>query len=288
MITLLLIFKGIIERGLIYSILILGLYISSRIIKFENMSIEGAFSLGGAINIILLNFGINPFIALLLTTIAGAISGIVTGLLYEKIKINSLISGIITTTGLFSIILKIAGSNVILKNDNSIFTNNEIFFSKEVNTFMIILFFCLLITFILKWFLNTEIGLLLYAVGENEQILINIGKSTTKYKLIGLGISNALAALSHGLLIQYIGYYSIWFSSGILIIALAGTILGEIFTKKFNYYLLLGGMLYQIILTITFELNIHPDWNKLITALIIVGILFLKNISNKGKQKCLN
>lgn len=284
MLQLLLISKGIIERGLIYGILVTAMHISSRIIKFENMSIEGAFGLGGALNIILLNNGINCWIALFFTMIGGALSGIFTGLLYKKLNINTIISGIITTTALFSIILKIAGSNVILKNTNTIFNMNLLFFSEEINLFIILILFSLFIACFCKWFLSTEIGLLLYASGENEQILINIGKNATKYKLIGLAISNGLAALSHGLLIQYMGYFSIWFSAGILVTALAGMTLSEIFAQKFSYYLLLGGILYQIIIALTFELQIHPDWNKLITALMIIITLFLKQIiKNKGE-----
>ena len=104
-----------------------------------------------------------------------------------------------------------------------------------------------------------------------------------QYKLLGLGISNALAALSHALFIQYMGYFSIWFSTGIIIIALAGITLAEIFTEKFNYYLLLGGILYQVIIALTFEFEIHPDWNKLITATLIIITLFLKQITQKEK-----
>jgi putative ABC transport system permease protein len=284
MLQLLLISKGIIERGLIYGILIIAMHISSRIIKFENMSLEGAFGLGGALNIVLLNHGLNPWLSLLITMFGGGLSGILTGLLNKKLYINTLISGIITTTALFSIILKLAGSNVILQNSNTIFNMPLSFLSEETTTFITLIVFCFLTIYICKWFLKTEIGLLLYAAGENEQILINIGKNATKYKLLGLAISNALAALSHALLIQYMGYFSIWFSAGILIIALAGIILSEIFTEKCNYYLLVGGILYQIIIALTFELQIHPDWNKLITASLIIITLFLKQIiKNKGE-----
>ena len=279
MLQLLLISKSIIERGLIYGILVIAIYISSRIIKFENMSIEGAFGLGGAINIVLLNFGINPWISILITFFGGAISGILTGLLYKKLQINTLISGIIITTALFSIILKLAGSNVILNNTNTIFNNSIL--PESINLFISLSLFCVIITGICKWFLTTEIGLLLYASGENEQILINIGKSATKYKLLGLAISNGLAALSHALLIQYMGYFSIWFSAGILITGLAGMILSEIFVQKFSYYLLFGGVLYQIIIALTFEFQIHPDWTKLITALMIVITVSLKQIIKK-------
>ncbi len=284
MLQLLLISKGIVERGLIYGILVISVYISSRIIKFENMSIEGAFGLGGALNIVLLNYGVNAWTSLFITMIGGALTGVFTGFLYKKLKINTLISGIITTTALFSIILKIAGANVILKQTNTIFNINPFSCNEELNIFIILSLFCLIITSICKWFLTTEIGLLLYASGENEQILINIGKNATKYKLLGLAISNGLAALSHAILIQYMGYFSIWFSSGMLITALAGMILSEIFSQKFNYFLLAGGILYQIIIALTFELQIHPDWTKLITAFMIIITLFLKQIiKNKGK-----
>lgn len=280
----LLILKGIIERGLIYSILVIGIYIASKIIKFENMSIEGAFGLGGAISIVLLNYGINPFLTLLLTAIGGGLSGILTGVLHQKLNINKIMSGIIVTTGMFSIILKLATSHMILQSENTIFQISQKYLSFDTHFLMIISISLLIVFFMIK-FLRTEIGILLYAVGDNPQLLLNISKNPSKYTLLGLFLSNAFAALSHGIFIQYMGYFSIYFSTGILVVGLAGMILSEIITDKFNYFILMGGVLYQIIIAITFELQIHPDWNKLITALLIVITLFIKQNKHANNIK---
>lgn len=275
MIYALLILKGIIERGLIFGILIIGIYITSKIIKFENMSIEGAFGLGGAVSVVLLNYGINPFLTLLITAFVGGISGIITGMLNQKLGINKIMSGIIVTTGMISIILKVAGSHVIVQSKNTIFDITKDLVSWDSHLLMILLI-SLLIAEGIKRLLKTEIGLLLYAVGDNPQMLLNISKNPNNYTLGGLFICNALAAFSHGIFVQYMGYFSMWMSAGILVIGLAGMILSEMISPHFNYFILLGGILYQIIIALTFEFQIHPDWNKLITALLIVITLFIK------------
>src|SRR4030095_14562816 len=116
-----LIIQGIIERGLIFSITVMSIYITSRIIKFDDLSVEGSFGLGGALAALLLTNNIPSFIALPLVIIAGALAGLATGLLHTQLKLNNLISGIVVTTALFSINLKIAGSNMVLGSKSTIF-----------------------------------------------------------------------------------------------------------------------------------------------------------------------
>jgi putative ABC transport system permease protein len=270
----LLIMQGIIERGLIFSVCIMAIYLTSRIIKFDDLSLEGSFGLGGATMALLLSNNAPWFIALPLVMISGAIAGLATGLLHTKLKLNNLISGIVVTTALFSINLKIAGSNMVVGSKSTIFNT----LSPDMIHLKIIVLLPLITLLLLtmKWLLNTEYGFLFYAVGDNPQMLTNLGKDPHRYIIGALMISNALTALSGALFVQYVGYFSIWASVGILIIALAGLILSEAISPKFSTNIIIGAIIYQAIITATFEFNVDPEWNKLITAFLIIVMIILK------------
>jgi putative ABC transport system permease protein len=275
MIELLQILQGVIERGLIFGFIVAAVYLSSRLIKFDNLAVEGAFGLGGALTAVLINWDINAWVALAGAIIIGACSGIMTGLLNTKLKLNNLISGIVVTTGLFSITLKIAGSNLSLIGKPTIFTLMPAIFT-PCQSLVLLIILSFLFFIIIKWFLTTEIGFLLIAAGDTPQMLTNVGKSVHDYIILGLSISNALAALSGALFVQYTGYFSIWTSVGVLIIGLAGMILAQTVGSGFGFILLLGSVAYQAIITLTFELQLDQDWNKLITALLIVFLIIIK------------
>jgi putative tryptophan/tyrosine transport system permease protein len=267
-----LIIRGLIERGLIFSISVMAIYLTSRIIRFDDLSVEGSFGLGGALTAFLLTRNFPWPITLLIVIAAGAIAGLATGLLHTKLKLNNLISGIVVTTALFSINLKIAGSNMMLGNAATLFT------SPSISKLIVLLPLSILLLSLLRWLLNTECGFLLKAVGSNPQMLINLGKNPQLYTIAALMLSNALTALCGAIFVQYVGYFSIWSSVGILIVALAGLILAEIIGYECGINLLIGAILYQAIIAATFEFNVDPEWNKLITALLIILMITIKKI----------
>lgn len=277
-----LIIQGIIERGLIFAITVMAIYTTSRIIHFDDLSVEGSFGIGGALMALLLTKNVHWMPASVIVIIAGALSGLATGLLHTKLKLNNLISGIVVTTALFSINLKIAGSNMVLGNKATIF--DLISGTAHFKLITLLPLICGLLLLI-KWFLNTECGFLLKAVGDNPQMLTNLGKNAHTYTIAALMISNGLTAFAGALFVQYVGYFSIWSSVGILIIALAGLILSETLGKNFGFNLLVGAILYQAILAATFEFNVDPEWNKLITALLIILMITLKKHSNIFSQE---
>ncbi len=264
-----LIIQGIIERGLIFSVTVMAIYLTSRIIKFDDLSVEGSFGLGGALAALLLTHNVPSFIALPLVIVAGACAGLTTALLHTQLKLNNLISGIVVTTALFSINLKIAGSNMVLNNKTTIFDFIPFINNNTIKIIMLLPLICALLLFI-KWLLNTECGFLFTAVGDNPQMLTNLGKNPQHYIMGALMISNALTALAGAIFVHYVGYFSIWASVGILIIALAGLIIAETLGSGFGFTLILGAIIYQAIIATTFEFNVDPEWNKFITALLII------------------
>lgn len=277
-----LIFQGIIERGLIFSLTVMSIYLTSRIIHFDDLSVEGSFGLGGAVTALLLARNVSWTVALPIAILAGACAGLATGLLHVKLKLNNLISGIVVTTALFSINLKIAGSNMMLGTKPTLF---DILYGPKL--FVLLPFVCALLL-LMKWFLNTECGFLFKAVGDNPQMLVNLGKNPQLYKVASLMLGNALMALCGSLFVQYVGYFSIWASVGILIIALAGLILSETISPYFSFNLIVGSLVYQALIAATFEFNVDPEWNKLITALLIILMIVLKQHSNHPRPLVLS
>jgi len=274
MIELLHIAQGIIERGLIFGLVVASVYIASRLINFDNLSVEGSFGLGGALSAVLVAGGVNPWLALLCAAFAGIVSGIITALLNTKLQLNNLISGIVVTTGLFSITLKAAGSNLSLSGKTTIFNAMPSWLMPYQS--LVVLMIISIFIFTLIELLITEVGFLLRAVGDTPQMLTNVGKSIDRYTMFGLALSNMLAALSGAIFVQYTGYFSIWASLGILIIGLAGMIIAETLSPSFGISLIAGSIAYQTIIAMTFELQLNQDWNKLITAVLIVLLIVIR------------
>ncbi len=279
MIELIALLPGVLERGLIFSLVVASVYLSSKRIRFDNLAIEGAFGLGGAITAFALIKGMNPWITLLCAATMGIISGMITGLLATKLKLNNLITGIVVTSAAFSISLKIAGSNMTLAGKPTIFSALTII--EPYNALLLSGIITGVILGVLSWFLKTEIGFLLSTLSDNPQMLTNLGKNKDWYMIGGLALSNSLAAIGGALFVHYAGYFSIWTSVGMLIIGLAGMILAQSLSPHFGLVLIIGSCIYQCIIALTLELQLDPDLSKLITALLIVILLTMKQQMKK-------
>jgi putative ABC transport system permease protein len=265
----------ILLQGLIYSFVVMGIYISSRVIQFDDLTTEGSFGLGGALSASLISIGILSWLTLPLSMIGGALAGLITGLLHTKMKLNNLICGLIVTTALFSLCLKGTGSNLSIHEKTTIFTSH-------CPSILILSFLVGIAFWSLKLFLRSEMGLLLRALGSNPQMLMNLGKSVDRYKILGLMIANSFIAVGGSLFVQLNGYFSILGNIGTLVIGLTGLILAEIIKPVLGIALIIGAILYQVIFALTIELGLDPIWNNLIKAVLIVLLIQLKNTKKQG------
>ena len=192
---------SILEQGLIYGILALGIYITYKILDFPDLTVDGSFPLGAAITAALLTRGMNPYITLVLSFLAGAVAGICTGLIHVKCKVRDLLSGIIMMTALWTINLYIAGTaNVPLFSQKTIFNNDLM--EKIIPdvlapyaTLIIVLVLALICKVLLDLYLNTKSGFLLRAVGDNDVLVVSLAKDKGNIKILGLAISNGLVAI---------------------------------------------------------------------------------------------
>jgi putative ABC transport system permease protein len=193
---------SIIEQGLIYGILALGVYITYKILDFPDLTVDGSFPLGAAVTAALLKSGVNPYLTLPVAFFAGAAAGLCTGLIHVKCKVRDLLSGIIMMTALYTVNLMVAGTNnVPLFSKETIFKNEFLsgIFSGGISKYsnlMIILLVVLISKFALDGYLKTKSGYLLRAVGDNENLVTSLAKNKGNVKILGLSIANGLVALS--------------------------------------------------------------------------------------------
>ena len=193
---------SVLEQGMIYAIMALGIYITYTILDFPDLTVDGSFPLGAALSAVLISKGMNPVLTLVIAFAAGAVAGTLTGLIHVKLKVRDLLSGIIMMTALYTVNLRIAGrANLPIYNMTTLFDNALVkkVFSGALAPFantIIILIITLIMKFLLDWYMNTKSGYLLRAVGDNETIVTSMGVDKGVIKIIGLAIANGLVTLS--------------------------------------------------------------------------------------------
>ncbi|WP_313134441.1 ABC transporter permease [Anaerocolumna sp.] len=290
------------SQGLFWAILAFGIYITFRILNFADMTCEGSFATGGSVCALLVaGFNWNPFLSLIVATLAGMAAGAITGLLHTKLKIPSILAGILTMISLYSINLRIMGqSNTpFLRDKRTIITMIKDLLppAKELgmkdSTLQIlvvivlgVLFSALMIVF-LYWFFGTEIGCAIRATGNNEAMVRAQGGNTNKYIIIGLVVSNGLIALSGALVAQSQGYADVTMGVGAIVIGLASIIIGEvIFHKKISFAhkliaIIVGSIIYRIIIAIVLYIGLDTSDLKLLTAIVVAIALSIPVIRKK-------
>jgi len=276
------------ELGFIYALVALALYLSFRVLNIADMTTDGAFTLGCAVSATVAVAG-HPYLALPLAMLAGACAGIVTACLQTRWGVPSILAGIITNTGLYTVNLAVMGfsSNVNMLRSATIFTP---FMGMKIVPAVIITVF---VGVLLVVFLNTRLGLSIRATGDNPDMVrassINTGLTVT----IGLAISNSITALSGAVLAQYQKTADINLGTGMVIIGLASLIIGEtIFRKGKLWFKVLGAIVgcivYRFIIAIALRLDLPSECLKLVSAVIVACAIALPAIKkNKGgKAKC--
>jgi putative ABC transport system permease protein len=270
------------EQGLAYALLALAVYLSFRTLNFPDLTVDGSFPLGGAVAAVLMDGGGDPFVATLAAVGAGLAAGTFTGLLNTKLKINALLSGILTMIGLYSINLAIMGrSNISLLRIDTVFDKIANVFGISASTTLVILSLAVLVTLIiiiLARFLHTNMGLAIRATGDNSQMIRGLGVDTDKTKIIGLSLSNGLVALSGALVAQDQGFTDVGMGIGMIIIGLASVIIGEsLFRPKTVTWTLVsvagGSIVYRLFVAVALRLGMAPGMLKLVTALLVIAVL---------------
>ncbi len=284
----------IIEQGLIYGILGLGLYITYKILNFPDLTVDGSFPLGAAVTAALITRGMNPYLTLPIAFFVGVLAGICTGFIHVKCKVRDLLSGVIMMTGLWTINLYIAGSsNVPLFSKETIFNNSFIngIFPESLSpykTVIVVLILAIICKVLLDLYMETKSGYLLRAVGDNPKLVTSLAKAEGNVKIMGLAISNGLVCLSGCIFAQEERVFEISSGTGAMVIGLASVIIGISIFKKITFVktttaVLIGSIIYKACVAIALK-NFEPQAMKLITAVLFLVILIISN-GRKTKVK---
>lgn len=274
---------GILEQGLIYGIMALGIYISYKILDFPDLSVDGTFPLGAAVTAALMLRGVNPWLCLPASAAAGCIAGMLTGFLHVKLKIKDLLAGILTMTALYSVNYRIAGApNQFLMGYDTIFTMPEGIpqFISDYRYLIVIFVLALLFKYVLDMYLSTKSGFLLRCAGDNESLLVTLAQNPGRVKIRGLAISNALVALSGSLACQRSMQFDITSGTGTMVMGLAAVIIGTTVFKKVRFMrltsgVLLGMIIYKACITAAISSGMESsDTNLIITVLFVATLLF--------------
>lgn len=286
---------GVLEQGLIYGIMTLGLYITYVILNFPDLTVDGSFPLGSAICAAMISQGYHPVLALLVAFIAGGIAGALTGVIHVKFGIRDLISGIIMMTGLYTVNLYIAGqSNLSIFQAQSIFNNDLISSLPDSLQNVAVLLVTIPIVFLCKLCLNqylkSKSGLLLRSTGSNANLVKTMARDPGNMKILGLAIANALVALSGAVLAQQQRFFDASQGTGTMVIGLASVIIGLKIFEKAHFIsgpskTVLGSIVYKAIVAIAIAMGLTANSLKLITALLLLVILVLGQKKAGGKVK---
>lgn len=286
--------------GIMWGIMALGLYLTYRVLKYADMTVDGSLTLGGAISAVCVAGGMNPLLAIFIAMFAGMAAGFVTGILHTKLGIPDLLAGILTQFSLYSINLRIMGkANFGLLNEVTLFTliKNMGIPSKWAGLIVGLIFVVILITLVYCFF-GTEIGCALRATGNNPDMVKAMGGNTKAYIVLGLVVGNGLVAIAGAILAQYQGYADINMGVGTIVIGLAGIMIGEVIFSKRSYAhrltgVIIGSIVYRIIIAFVlrislnsnFIIKITADDMKMITAIIVAVALVAPNLKTAAAAK---
>ncbi len=298
-------------EGLIYAMMVLGVFMTFRILDFPDMTVDGSFATGACVAAMFITNGSDLYLGLVVAIIAGMTAGIFTALLHTLLKIPNLLAGIITMTMLYSINTRITnGSSFVPLPNNKYDTavtnaDNAITgffgsFGLEISSSISILIFFLLLLIYIKIlidiFFRTDLGISLGALGSNEQMILSQGMNPNVLKVLGVGMSNGLVALSGAMYAQFTGSASVQSGQGIIVVGLAAVMIGEFLIRSNKIWLItfgviIGSIIYKAIiyfgLKYGYDIGLGPNDLKLISGILIILIIVASKLQKKkgGSKK---
>lgn len=286
---------GILEQGLIYGIMAMGVYITYTILDFPDLSVDGTFPLGIAVCFVMIRNGLNPWLALLAAFAAGCAAGVFTGVFNVKLRIRNLLCGILTMTALYSVNYSIVGkaSDFLSMDASTIFSQTSFLFGSGhaamYSKLAVILVIALAAKFALDWYMRTKSGFLLRSVGDNEGLVITLAQNPGTIKIIGLSIANGLVSLAGAVYCQYGRAFNVGSGTGTVVMGLAAVIIGTTVFKKLKFMrvttgVLLGMIVYKACISIALAAGLRSqDTNLMITILFIVTLVLNEFVLKKKK-----
>lgn len=292
---------GACAQGLIWGLLALGVYITYKLLDFADLTVDGSMATGGAVAVMLIRAGMNPWLALIFAFLAGMAAGFITGMLHTALGIPGILASILTQISLYSINLNILGSsNQAVSVDKYSLVVSLRYISdstaSKIRMFTTCILFCVVLVAILYWYFGTEQGHAIRATGCNRQMARAQGINTDFHTVLALMISNGLVGLSGGLYAQYQGAADVNMGRGAIVIGLAAVIICDVLFGKmcagkkiaFAYTLLsviAGAILYYLVLSVVLWLKFPSDDLKLFSAIVVAIFLSIPYLKAKHSRK---
>jgi len=286
-------------QGLLYAFMVLGVFITFRVLDFPDLTVDGSLPLGACVTATLIVNGHSPLLATLVGVAAGVCAGFVTGILHILLKSGAgdsnnygpkLLAGILTMTALYTVNLRVMGrSNIPLLGVDTLFEKVQGVLSIIFTPWTLALglaVLVLIVKYLLDWFLHTEFGLCMQATGDNEQMIRALGTNTDFTRVIGLGVANGLVALSGSLVAQQQGFADVGMGIGTIVAGLAGVIIGEVLfgARSISWVLfsVIGGsIVYRLLIAVSLQVGVNPTDLKLLTAALVVVALSVPTVRRK-------
>ncbi|MBU6281945.1 ABC transporter permease [bacterium] len=300
---------GALTLGFILSLVGLGVWVSFRIFKVADITVDGSLTFGAAVTAALVvGNGTNPLAATLAGMLAGMLAGTVTGLLQTRFKIDPLLSGILVMTALYSVNLRVMGrSNVPFLGKPSLQTwceelGRAVLGAPSVDVFgwpvaagdlaVVTLagLAAVLVGSVLWWFFRTDLGTAMRASGDNAQMIRALGADVERYRILGLALSNGLVALGGSLLAQYQGFADAQMGIGMVVWGLASVIIGEALTgaPSLGFSIvgtIMGSVFFRELVAIALGFGLNPNDLKLVTAAFVFAALVLPSLLGRGRAQ---
>lgn len=274
-----------ISQALLWAILSLGIFMTFRILNFPDMTTEGSFPLGAAVAVTLLTQGVHPVLATVAAVLAGCLAGLVTGLLYTKGKIPTILAGILVMSSCHSVMLFIMGrANLGLLHTTSL--QDLLPFSDTLNQLILGLVAVILVILALLFFLYTRLGQAYIATGDNPDMARSFGINTSRMELMGLVLSNGIIALAGALIAQQEGYADVSRGIGVIVVGLASLIIGEVLFDNLTMAerfiaIVVGAIFYQFLILGVISLGINTSYLRIFSAIILAICLMVPELKNK-------
>lgn len=291
---------GILIEGLIYGIMVLGVFMTFRVLNFCDMTVDGSFPLGGCVLAACLTHGIAPGVALVIALFSGICAGLVTTLVYTKLRVPDLLAGILVMTMLYSVNLRIMSNhaNISLLKIPTIFSsiiqfvkNHSFNFSPDAAIMAFLVLAVLAICICLNLFYHTDFGLAMGALGSNPQMVTSQGVNIQFMRGVGICMGNAMAALAGAFNAMYAGFADVGSGTGVVVSGLASLMLGE-FILRTNvislqlFRVLLGSMVYRALMYFArrygYVIGMNSNDLRLLTGLLIILCLIISNYDIVG------
>jgi putative tryptophan/tyrosine transport system permease protein len=298
---------GALTIGLILSLLAFGVFISFRIFEFPDITTEGSITLGGAVAAVLIVAHVNPVLATAAAFVAGALAGTATAVLHTRFKINSLLSGILVMTALYSVNLHVMGkSNLPLLSERTLASMAESagmrvlgaqslhigaweVATRDVAALVLSLAVAAITGAALYLFFRTNIGTAMQAAGDNAQMIRALGVNVDTMIVLGLAVSNGLVALAGALLTQYQGFADVQMGIGMVVWGLASVIIGEalVGVRDLGYVIIsavMGSVLFRLLVAVALRGGLNPNDLKLVTAAFVFAALVVPGFVRRARR----